>query len=59
MKALVFGTRPDPAEPRPVPTDALEERLAALPFGLHEVEDARPIHPDWVVTRPLLSGVCG
>jgi threonine dehydrogenase-like Zn-dependent dehydrogenase len=59
VKALVFGTRPDPAEPRPVPTDALEERLAALPFGLHEVEDARPIHPDWVVTRPLLSGVCG
>jgi threonine dehydrogenase-like Zn-dependent dehydrogenase len=23
------------------------------------MEDARPIHPDWVVTRPLLSGVCG
>lgn len=59
MKALVFGTRPDPAEPRPVPTDALEERLAALPFGLHEMADARPIHPDWVVTRPILSGVCG
>ena len=35
------------------------ERLAALPFGLHEVDDARPIHPDWVVTRPILSGVCG
>jgi len=59
VKALVFGARPDPDEDRPVPTDELEERLAALPFGLHEVGDARPIHPDWVVTRPLLSGVCG
>ena len=33
--------------------------MASLPFGLHEVDDARPIHPDWVVTRPILSGVCG
>ncbi len=59
MKALLFGSRPDPDEPRPVPTDELEERLAALPFGLHHLEDARPIHPDWVVTRPIISGVCG
>ncbi len=59
MKALVFGDRPDPGEPRPVPADDLEARLAALPFGLHRLEDATPIHPDWVVTRPLLAGVCG
>jgi threonine dehydrogenase-like Zn-dependent dehydrogenase len=59
MKALLFGARPDRQEERPVPTDELEERLAALPFGLHEMDDAHPIHPDWVVTRPILSGVCG
>ncbi len=59
MKALVFGTRPDPAEPRPEPADELEAKLATLPFGLHQMDDARPIHPDWVVTRPILSGVCG
>jgi threonine dehydrogenase-like Zn-dependent dehydrogenase len=59
VKALLFGARPDRNEKRPVPSDELEERLAALPFGLHELEDARPIHPDWVVTRPILSGVCG
>jgi len=59
MKALLFGARPDRNEKRPVPTDELEERLVALPFGLHEIDDARPIHPDWVVTRPILSGVCG
>ena len=45
MKALLFGARPDRNEKRPVPTDELEERLAALPFGLHEMDDARPIHP--------------
>ena len=59
MKALVFGARPDRAEPRPVPTDDVEEHLASLPFGLHELADAQPIHPDWVVTRPILSGICG
>ncbi len=59
MKALVFGTRPDPAEPRPEPADELEAKLATLPFGLHQMDDARPVHPDWVVTRPVLSGVCG
>lgn len=59
MKALVFGTRPDPAERRPVPADELEERLVRLPFGLHDIDDASPIRPDWVVTRPLLAGVCG
>jgi hypothetical protein len=47
VKALLFGARPDPGEPRPVPTDELEERLASLPFGLHEMDDAHPIHPDW------------
>ncbi len=59
MKALVFGERPDPAEARPVPADELEAHLASLPFGLHEIDDAHPIRPDWVVTRPILSGVCG
>jgi len=55
----VFGSRPDRDEPRPVATDDLEKHLAALPFGLHHVDDARPVRPDWVVTRPILSGVCG
>ena len=49
MKALVFGSRPDRDEPRPVPTDELEQHLVSLPFGLHELDDARPI----------LAGICG
>ncbi len=59
MKALVFGAPPDPAERRPEPADDRERELLALPFGLHDMPDATPIRPDWVVTKPLLSGVCG
>ena len=59
MRALVFGAAPAPDEARPQPTDELERMLAALPFGLHVVDDARPPRPDWVVTRPILSGICG
>ena len=55
----MFGSRPDRDEPRPVATDDLEKHLASLPFGLHHVDDARFVRPDWVVTRPILSGVCG
>ncbi|HLI75015.1 MAG TPA: alcohol dehydrogenase catalytic domain-containing protein [Acidimicrobiales bacterium] len=59
MKALVFGAPPDDAEVRPEGRDDLERKLASLPFGLHEVDDARMVRPDWVVTRPILAGVCG
>ena len=59
MRALVFGTPPAPDEARPEPADDLERALLALPFGLHVVDDARPIRPDWVVTRPVLAGICG
>jgi threonine dehydrogenase-like Zn-dependent dehydrogenase len=59
MKALLFGAPPDPDEARPTPEDELEAMLAAIPFGLHEIDDARAVHPDWVVTKPILSGICG
>lgn len=59
MKALVFGEPPDAAERRPVPADDLEQRLLSVPFGLHEVEDARIRSEDWVVLRPILAGICG
>lgn len=58
MRALVFGLAPDAAEPAK-PVDDLDRRLASLPFGLHEVDEAKLVRPDWVITRPLLSGVCG
>ena len=43
----------------PTPEDELEAMLAGIPFGLHEIDDARLVRPDWVVTRPILSGICG
>jgi len=55
----VFGDLPDPAEARPEPADEAQAALLSLPFGLHEVPDARPRRPDWVVTRPILTGICG
>src|SRR5580698_1992368 len=59
MKALLFGAPPAPEEVRPEPGDDLETMLSSLPFGLHEMDDARLIRPDWVITRPILSGICG
>jgi threonine dehydrogenase-like Zn-dependent dehydrogenase len=59
MKALVFGAPPEPDEKRPEPADDLEAHLLAQPFGLHHIEDAHFVRPDWVVTRPILSGICG
>ncbi len=32
--------------------------LAEIPFGLHDIDDARP-PPDRVVMKPILSGLCG
>jgi len=55
----VFGAPPAPDEVRPRPVDEAEQKLASLPFGLHVVADVRPPRPDWVVTRPILSGICG
>ena len=58
MRALVFGDEPDADEVRPVPADEFEEMLLSLPFGLRQVDDATA-HDDWVLTEPILSGICG
>ena len=38
---------------------ALVFDLADPPVALQDVPDARPLRPDWLVTRPLLTGICG
>ncbi len=58
MKALVFGV---PGEPFELAGDAnmLAKNLARSPVALQEVPDPRPLHDDWVITRPRLTGICG
>ena len=59
MRALVFGVPREPDDSRDLVGDELDVRLDSLPFGLHVVEDAHLVRPDWVVTKPRLAGVCG
>jgi threonine dehydrogenase-like Zn-dependent dehydrogenase len=58
MKALVFGTKPEPFD---VPDDAnrLVKNLARSPVALLDMANAMPLRPDWVVARPRLTGICG
>jgi threonine dehydrogenase-like Zn-dependent dehydrogenase len=58
MKALVFGVE---AERYEVPEEAnsLTKNLARTPVRLMDIDDPKPIHPDWVVARPRLTGICG
>ena len=58
MKALVYGVPPEPFD---VPDNAnlLTENLSRTPTALREVPDPQPLHQDWVITRPRLTGICG
>jgi threonine dehydrogenase-like Zn-dependent dehydrogenase len=58
VRALVFGVTPEPWTP-PDDTTPLGRNLAVTPVALQELPDARPLRPDWLVTRPLLTGICG
>ena len=59
MRALVFGVPREADDTYDGPVDDLDRKLDLLPFGLHSVDDARLVRPDWVMTKPRLSGVCG
>ncbi|MGQ0832848.1 MAG: zinc-dependent alcohol dehydrogenase [Microthrixaceae bacterium] len=58
MKALVFGVDSQPWTP-PHDANPLARNLAVTPVALREIPDAQPLRPDWLVTRPLLTGICG
>src|SRR3974390_1442618 len=60
MKALVFGVDPDPwTAPSAATSNKLLDNLAVTPMALKDVEDSRPLRPDWFVLRPRLCGICG
>ena len=58
MRALLFGVETQSWTPPPDAT-GLAANLSVTPVALKEIDDARPLRPDWIVTRPLLTGICG
>jgi threonine dehydrogenase-like Zn-dependent dehydrogenase len=58
VKALVFGVPPEPFD---VSDDAnlLTKNMAASPIALRDIPDPQPLHDDWVITKPRLTGICG
>lgn len=58
MRALVSGTSTQRWTP-PEGANRLARNLAVTPVALRDLPDARPLRPDWLVTRPLLTGICG
>lgn len=58
MRALVFGVDTQPWTVPPG-APALAANLAVTPVALRDLPDARPLRPDWFVTRPRLTGICG
>ena len=59
MRALVYGTKTQPFDVPATATSQLSQALATTPCALKEIPDAQPLRPDWYVTRPLLTGICG
>jgi threonine dehydrogenase-like Zn-dependent dehydrogenase len=58
MRALLYGVRPEP-QPEPEEDNALLRGLAHTPMRLTDMEDPTFLGPDWVVTKPRLTGICG
>ena len=58
MKALLYGVRPEP-QPEPEEDNHLLRALARTPMRLVDLDDPGFLGPDWVVTRPRLTGICG
>ncbi len=62
VKALLFGVAPDPSAAAAAPAtaeNALLENLARTPMRLVDLDPPGFLLPDWVVTRPRLTGICG
>ena len=58
MKALLYGVKPDPA-PEPVTDNFLLRNLAHTPMRLVDMDEPGFLLPDWVVTKPRITGICG
>src|SRR5882757_9002357 len=58
MKALLYGVKPD-SVPVPDTDNRLLRSLAQTPMKLVDMDEPRFFLPDWVVTKPRLTGICG
>ena len=58
MRALLYGIQP-PQVTQPDTDNPLVAALARTPMDLVEMPDPEFLLPDWVITKPLLTGVCG
>ena len=58
MKALLYGVKPE-SVPVPETDNRLLRSLAQTPMKLVEMDEPGFFLPDWVVTRPRLTGICG
>ena len=58
MRALLFGTTPE-SVPEPETDNRNLKMLAKSPMRLVEMDEPGFLGPDWVVTRPRLTGICG
>ena len=58
MRALLYGVKPEP-QPAPDGDNHLLRNLARTPMRLVEMDDPGFLLPDWVVTKPRLTGICG
>ncbi len=58
MKALLYGVKPD-SVPVPDTDNRLLRNLAHTPMKLVEMDEPGFFLPDWVVTKPRLTGICG
>ncbi len=59
MRALVFGVDPGPVDPPPEGANHLRRNLATTPMALQDIDDPRPLGPDWMVLRTRMTGICG
>ena len=58
MRGLLYGIQP-PRVPQPDTDNPLVAALARTPMDLVEMPDPDFLLPDWVITKPRLTGVCG
>src|SRR5436305_7279417 len=58
MQGLLYGVAPEP-QPEPAEDNHLLRGLAQTPMRMVDLDDPGFLLPDWVVTKPRLTGICG